>query len=434
MKTAFFRGRRKRALPMRTRTRIIVRGRKRMGLTLLGGLGTGAALMYLFDPDRGTRRRALARNKGVHLMTRQRLFFHKAIRDTRHRATGIIARLSMHDHDASDDVIVARVRAELGRHVSHASSIDVRVHDGTVTLVGPILRDEVRGLLRGLHRVAGVRAVHNELEMHEQEEGVPGLQGEGHVPRPILRREHWPPAHRLLSSGGGLAAMLYGLLRGGIVGGAVAAGGGALLLRAVADRPLRTLLGMSGEPTVTVQKTVTLAAPLEEVYGLWSRLENCSKFMEHVQSVEVDANGTTSHWHATGPAGTPLQWDVELVENIPGERIAWHTTAGTIGHMGEVRFEIVDANTTRVHVRLAYAPPAGLIGHSIASLLGQDPKHALDQDLLRMKSLLEEGKTTVRGRTMELSEDVSLELDVEEERLPGEEPTAGEERGEPPPM
>jgi uncharacterized membrane protein len=405
MKMPFPRRPRRRARPMMARTRGLIRGRRRMGLTLLGGLGTGAALMFFFDPDRGTRRRALARNKGVHLMAQQRLFFHKAIRDARHRGSGLLARMSMHEHDASDDVIVARVRAELGRHVSHASSIDVQVHDGIVTLCGPVLRDEVRGLLRAARHVHGVRGVQDELELHDRDDQVPGLQGEGHIPRPILRREHWPPAHRLLSSGAGLSAGLYGLLRGGVMGGAIAAGGGALLLRAIADRPLRMLFGVSSDATVTIQKSVTVEAPVEEVYGLWARLENCPKFMEHVHNVQVEENGTTSHWRARGPAGTPLEWDVELVDNVPGERLSWHTTGGTISHMGEVRFEIVDALTTRVHVRMSYAPPAGLIGHSIASLLGQDPKHTLDDDLLRMKSLLEDGRTTVRGQTMELSEE-----------------------------
>jgi uncharacterized membrane protein/osmotically-inducible protein OsmY len=401
-KTAFRLGRRGRSRPLFSRTRLAVRGRRGMGMTLLGGVGTGVALMYLFDPDRGARRRALARNKAAHLVSVQRNFLQKSVRDAQHRSSGLLARMSMHAHDVSPDVLVARVRAELGRHVSHASSIDVEVDNGIVTLHGPVLLDEVRGLMRAIRRVPGAKDVHNDLEMHDREDGVPGLQGQARMPRPVLAREHWPPAYRLVSAGGGLITTVYGLLRGGIVGRAISAGGGALLLRAIVDRPLRQIFGMSTDPTVTIQKTVTVDVPVEEVYRLWSQPENFPMFMEHVVQVDTEPDGKTSHWRVTGPAGTPLQWDAELVDDTPGERLSWRTTAGTLAHTGEVRFEIVDTGTTRVHVRMEYAPPAGFIGHSIASLLGQDPKHALDGDLVRMKSLLEEGKTTVRGQTMEV--------------------------------
>jgi uncharacterized membrane protein len=398
---AFNLGRRTRVVPMMARARMLIRGRRGLGMTLLGGIGTGATLMYFFDPNRGTRRRALARNKAAHLMSAQRQFLAKSGRDARHRGSGLIARFGRRAHGATDEILVARVRAEMGRHVSHASSIDVEVEDGIVTLTGPVFHDEVRGLMRAIHRVPGVKAVHNELEMHDQDDRVPGLQGEGRVPRPVFRREHWPPAHRLASAGTGLTATLYGLARGGVLGGAVFAGGTALLLRAVLDRPLRDIFGLSAEPTVTIQKSVTVDAPIGHVWDLWSNPENFPLFMEHVVHVDTEPDGRTSHWRATGPAGTPLHWDAQLVEAEPHERLGWRTTGGTLAHAGEVRFERVGDRTTRVHVRMAYAPPVGYIGHSIASLLGQDPKHALDDDLVRMKSLLEEGKTTVRGQTME---------------------------------
>jgi uncharacterized membrane protein len=49
---------------------------------------------------------------------------------------------------------------------------------------------------------------------------------------------------------------------------------------------------------------------------------------------------------------------------------------------------------------MTYNPPAGALGHAVASLLGSDPKRAMDEDLLRFKSLLEEGKASARGRTI----------------------------------
>jgi uncharacterized membrane protein len=69
-----------------------------------------------------------------------------------------------------------------------------------------------------------------------------------------------------------------------------------------------------------------------------------------------------------------------------------------------VRFEALDDNTTRLQVRIAYHPPAGALGHAIARLFGRDPKHQLDDDLLRFKSLLENGKARGRGRQVSRQE------------------------------
>jgi len=68
------------------------------------------------------------------------------------------------------------------------------------------------------------------------------------------------------------------------------------------------------------------------------------------------------------------------------------------------RFERLGASSTRVTIRLSYAPPGGLLGHELACLLGADPKHELDLDMLRLKSLLEEGKTTGRNGAVTLEE------------------------------
>ena len=59
---------------------------------------------------------------------------------------------------------------------------------------------------------------------------------------------------------------------------------------------------------------------------------------------------------------------------------------------------------TRVHIDMNYNPPAGLIGHAVAALLGLDPKSALDQDMVQLKSLLEQGKTRVGGHEVTKSE------------------------------
>ncbi len=377
----------------------------RVTLAFAGGIGTGAALMYFLDPDRGARRRALARDKVIHVAHKEREFLAKSARDVQHRGIGLLARLRRPSPDVSDEVLVARVRAELGRHVSHPSSIEVEANDGVVTLSGPVLRDEAGGLIRSTRRIPGVKRVEDRLERHVRGDRVPGLQGEGHIPRPVYRREHLPPAIRLVMSGVGLAAGSYGLMRKGSLGAALVVSGGAALLRAATNLPLRKVFGLADDPeVVTIQKTITVHASIQEVYELWSRIENVAKFMEHVERVRVEDNGRISHWRVRGPGGTRLTWDAELIENVPCERLSWRTIGGNTQHTGTIRFEAIDSQTTRVHMRMAYNPPAGAVGHSIAALLGRDPKRALDEDMLRMKSLLEDGKTVIRGRTVMLDQ------------------------------
>ncbi|HUF26854.1 MAG TPA: BON domain-containing protein [Gemmatimonadaceae bacterium] len=148
------------------------------GLALLGGVGIGAALMYLLDPDRGARRRALARDKATHLLAETRESVTARSRDTANRLRGFAAeaRARLTPEDVSDAVLVGRVRAELGRLVSSSRSIEVTATHGMVTLQGEILADEVDELLRAVRRVRGVHDLVSQLEVHQTAEGVPGLQ------------------------------------------------------------------------------------------------------------------------------------------------------------------------------------------------------------------------------------------------------------------
>jgi hypothetical protein len=71
---------------------------------------------------------------------------------------------------------------------------------------------------------------------------------------------------------------------------------------------------------------------------------------------------------------------------------------------GTVRFNRNPDGGTRVTIHWDYTPPAGAIGHTVASLLGADPKQAMDRDLARLKTLFETGKTTVAGKEIRLEE------------------------------
>ena len=178
--------------------------------SLLSGIAIGAALALAFDPDQGRRRRALARDKVVRGARVSRDALDATVRDMGNRARGIAAstRGRLWSEDVEDARVLERVRAKLGRVCSHPHAIDVDVHDGEVTLRGPVLSEEVRDVLNMTASVRGVDSVINELEAHDTNEGVPSLQGEGRVAGSSfdLLQPNWAPATRALVSAAALAA------------------------------------------------------------------------------------------------------------------------------------------------------------------------------------------------------------------------------------
>lgn len=375
---------------------------------LTAGLGTGAGLVYLFDLDRGRARRAMLIDKAAHIEHKLEEAIVLGMRDLRNRTRGLLAeaRAERDVGPISDERLLQHIRAEIGRLVSHPHSIQVEVKDGLVILRGPVLRIEHHDLVSTVRNMPGVHGLEDHLEQHGSGNGIPGLQGG--TPRPrrrsALMQETWAPGPRLLAGllGGALAA--YGSLRRGFSGVATGILGMAVLARAAGNRPLKRLVGIdAGYRAVDFHKTLDVTAPLEEVYKLWSHFENFPLFMEHVREVTPLGEGE-SHWKVAGPAGVTVEWDAAVTAAVPNELFAWRTLPDQpIQHAGIVRFEPGPDGTTRLDIRMSYNPPGGTLGHTLAALLGTDPKAALDEDLLRFKSLLEQGKTTAHHQQVELT-------------------------------
>ena len=148
-------------------------------LALVGGVGLGAALMYLFDPDRGRRRRALIRDKAEGAANKAGDYAGKMSRDLRNRAYGVVAETkSIFQHEEiTDDVLVDRVRAKLGHYSTHVGAIDVSAVSGAIILNGRVLAKEVPDVLRAVRSVRGVKRVENQLVMLPEEGSVPSWQG-----------------------------------------------------------------------------------------------------------------------------------------------------------------------------------------------------------------------------------------------------------------
>lgn len=181
----------------------------------IAGVGVGAGCMYLLDPDRGRARRALLHDKTTSAYRGVRTSVEKAQADLANRAHGLLAqaKTAMRREPVEEDQLIARVRAKLGRLVSHPHAIEVFAHDGAITLSGAVLEHEAQQLLSGVGSIHGVSTVCDHLLRHSEESFIASLQGgrERHPTRPRVFRRYWPPALRMLAGVAGAGLGLYGL-------------------------------------------------------------------------------------------------------------------------------------------------------------------------------------------------------------------------------
>jgi uncharacterized membrane protein len=393
------------------------------GGAALGGAASGAAAMYWFDPQSGRRRRALARDKAAHVLRRSRAVLDASRRDLAHRARGLAAELAgrFESRPLDDVAIERRVRAELGRVTSHPGAIAVSCDDGgTVELTGVILEKELPAVLARVAKVRGVNGVESRLQVHDEAGSVPALQGGGRrPPRFAFMKEHWAPGPRVVALAGGASLIWLARRRWITFRWALGLSGVTLVARSISNMPLRRLVGVgAGRGAVDIAKDLHVSAPVDEVFEFWRMLENFPRFMTHVKEVRPLGHGRY-HWKVEGPLGIRLGWDAELTEQTPHQRIAWRSADGApVKSAGAVEFEPSDGGT-HVRVRMQYNPPAGAIGHAFAKLLGRDPKRQMDDDLLRFKSLIEQGKATGDGETV-TKEELAPALATEASEASGE--------------
>lgn len=214
------------------------------------------------------------------------------------------------------------------------------------------------------------------------------------------------PRERLASALGGGVLALDGLRRGSTTGLAEALLGVGLAYRgATGHCPVYGSLGVStaedggdaaGSPAphfVHVQQAFTIQRDPDALYAYWRALENLPRFMRHLESVEV-LDSRLSRWRAHAPLGRSVEWKAELVEEVPGERIAWRSVEGSdVANTGAVTFRPAPGGRgTEVRVTLDYAPPAGRLGDVVARIFQENPEQQIRDDLRRFKQLMETGE------------------------------------------
>jgi hypothetical protein len=216
-------------------------------LTFGAGIGIGTGLMYFLDPDRGKRRRALLGDKLLRLQRKTGDCIEVTARDLKNRASGIAASIQsrFNSENVNDDVLVERVRAKLGRIVSHPGAIEVTGQSGNITLSGPILEHEVSDLLSCVKSIPGVKELNNNLEVHEEGSNHPALQGErrrqGHQFE--FLQENWSPSARLVAGLAGASLAVYGGARRGALGAGLGTAGLLLLTRGITNVDFSRLAG-----------------------------------------------------------------------------------------------------------------------------------------------------------------------------------------------
>ncbi len=144
---------------------------------------------------------------------------------------------------------------------------------------------------------------------------------------------------------------------------------------------------------VSLTGAVTVTVPQREAYDRWRQFDGLPAFMAHLDDVAV-TGPRTSHWRATAPFGRTVEWDAQITDDVPGERIAWRSLDDSkIRTEGDVQFKPApDERDTEVHVTLRYAVPGGRQGQALARYFGEDPRQQLDDDLRRFKQVLETGE------------------------------------------
>lgn len=357
---------------------------------MLGGAAAGALLMYMLDPDRGSARRststAAIRNAG----SRTGDVLGSALH-------GIGERIGMAAREAGDTAsdLADNATSSARKFVDDTGDRASRAYESAKPngSAGRALQNTYDNTAR-MADEAGARADAAASRFSRMASQAAGRA------MGALHLEDRDDVSALLRNpavvGGGLLG-LFGLMRRSPMAAALGLAGLVLATRS-SGGGISSLFGAGSSERsrsgrgkrIELEKSIRIDASPEDVYELWSNYENFPRFMSHVIEVR-DLGRRRSHWVVQGPAGTQFEFDSVLTEQSKGRRLAWRSEPGAeIENAGSVQFEPYRGGTL-VTVRFSYTPPAGALGHGLASLLGADPKRQMDDDLARMKHFVERG-------------------------------------------
>ncbi|GIZ52730.1 SRPBCC family protein [Noviherbaspirillum aridicola] len=135
--------------------------------------------------------------------------------------------------------------------------------------------------------------------------------------------------------------------------------------------------------TSTVEESIEVDVPISTAYNQWTQFEDLPQFMDSVHEVR-QLDDKRLHWKAS-IAGKEKEWDAEITEQIPEERIAWRSLGG-VHNAGVVTFHKISENKTRVMLQMDYDPES--IDEKVGDALGF-VKMQTKANLKRYKQLVE---------------------------------------------
>ena len=143
-----------------------------------------------------------------------------------------------------------------------------------------------------------------------------------------------------------------------------------------------------------VSESVIVNRPARELYDFWRDFTNFPQFMDNIKSVEK-LDEKRSHWIIKAPAGTSVEFDSRVVDEVPGRSISWESEPGaSVPNRGRVEFiETSSGEGTNVRTTISYDPPAGTAGRLVAKLFQREPSVQAREDLQRFKLLMETGRS-----------------------------------------
>jgi uncharacterized membrane protein len=147
-----------------------------------------------------------------------------------------------------------------------------------------------------------------------------------------------------------------------------------------------------------IEKTIEVNVPIRTAYNQWTQFEEFPQFMEGIKEV-TQLDDKRLHWRAE-IAGKDIEWDSEITQQVPDDRIAWTSTTGK-DNAGQVRFMPAGSNRTRVTLWMAYDPEG--VAENVADAIGVVGSK-IEGDLKRFKHFIEKHGTETgawRGSTSE---------------------------------
>ena len=202
----------------------------------------------------------------------------------------------------------------------------------------------------------------------------------------------WSPATRMAAGAAGTALVVNCLARRTPLAMLAGTFGLGLSLRALTNLEAKRLLRLSrGRRGVDIHKTIVIDAPIGRVFALLSDPENYPRFTKSVKSVRALGDGRYEKMIA-GPGGAEIKLEETITERHHNDLFAWRSgPSSTLRYAGTAWFTDLGNDRTQVHFYMTYNPPGGIISHAAAWLARMDPKHQLDNVLMRAKSYLETG-------------------------------------------